>query len=169
MGTVTRDARTPALVEALVVEGVVGSGRAAIAADVIDRVLAEQTPDVYITRRPSRLPEILGYLGLLVAVLGGQLALLDETTDTLGYTLMSLAAIAGFLQYVVVRRAGGYLLIAVAATTLVIPQLTAHLTDGTLGSEGSWLMAGMAFVASALVAWRIHEEHRPTSEKAPRA
>jgi len=158
MGTVTRDPRTSALVEALVLEGVVGSGRAATAADVIDRVLAAHTPDVYVTRRRSRLPEVLGYAGPLVALLGGQLARFDETTDLLGYTLMGLAAVAGFLQYVV-HPALGYLLIAVAATTLVIPQLTADLTDGTLGAEGTWLMAGMALLSSALVAWRIRQEH----------
>ena len=159
MGTVTRDPRTSALVEALVLEGVVGSRRAATAADVIDRVLAAQTPDVYLTRRRSLFPQLLGHVLLVVALLGGQLALLDETTDLLGYTLMGLAGVAGFVRYVV-NPAVGYLLIAVAATTLAIPQLTADLTDGTLGSEGTWLMAGMALLSSALVAWRIREEHR---------
>jgi hypothetical protein len=154
----TRDTRTPAVVEALVLEGVIGTGRAALAADVVDRVLASDAPPPVV--RASRLPELLAYAGLAIAVLGGQVAILDESTDVIGYTLLGLVGVAGFLLHVA-RPLTAYLLVSVAAVTLVIPQLTADLSDAALGTEGNWLMTGFAFVCSALVAWRLHEEHHP--------
>jgi hypothetical protein len=157
METVSRDPRTSAVVEALVVEGVLGSGRATRAADVIDRVLTSEAPAR--SSRRSRLPELLGYAGLAIALVGGQLAIFDETTDVLGYTLLGLVGVAGFLLYVA-RPLSAYLLASVAAVTLVIPQLVADVSEATLGTEGSWLMTAMALLCSTLVAWRLREEHR---------
>ncbi len=159
----TRDLRTSSVVEALVLEGVLGTGRAAQAADVIDRVLTDGTPEVFRTRPRSSLVEWLRYAGLTIALVAGQLAVLDEFTDALGYAMLALAGIGAFLAYVV-RPAAPYLLLAVAATTLVIPQLVADLSDGVLGVEGAWLMTGMALFCSGLVAWRLREER---SRQAP--
>ena len=128
-------------------EGVLGTGRAAVAADVIDRVLAADAPP----RRRSVLPDVIAYAGLVIGLVGGQLAILDEATDVLGFTLLGLSAVASFLLYVVMRPALPLLALGVVGTSLVVPQLV---------PQQAWLIGGLAVFCSTLVAWALHQERR---------
>lgn len=133
------------MVEALVLEGVLGTGRVAVAAAVIDRVLAADPAP----QRRSVRPDLIAYAGLVVGLVGGQLAILDGAGDVLGLTLLGLSAAASFLLYVVMRPALPFLALGVLCTSLVLPQLV---------SQEWWLTGGLALLCSTLVAWRLHEE-----------
>jgi len=74
----------------------------------------------------------------------------------LGYAVLAVVGVGSYVAYVV-RPSVMLLPIAVAATSLAVPQLFAH---DQLGAEGFVMMSTLALTASTLTAWRLREEHR---------
>lgn len=97
-------------------------------------------------------------LGFAVAsvlgILAGQLPVLVDDDQGLGYALTALVAVWGFAGYLVVRSwpvlAGG-----VVATTLVVPEALHDWTDGSVSVAGALLVAGLTLLAASVAGLRL--------------
>lgn len=92
-------------------------------------------------------------VGSVLVVLGAQVAVVDRW-PWVGYLALLLVAVAGFALYVR-THAWPYLAVGVAGLTLVVPQALLDWTDGTLGTAGVLLVAGLTLLGASLVGLRL--------------
>lgn len=128
-------------------EVVVGS--VILALGVVWLVLAEL--DVWWERHTGL---VLGG-GLLL--LGGQFPTLGSDHESAGYLLTALVAVATVVLYTRLR-AVPYLVTAVTALTLVVPEILLDWTDGSLGPVGALLATGVTLLVSSLLGLRLRQE-----------
>lgn len=96
---------------------------------------------------------LAGVVGVLAALLGGQLPLIGET-DEVAYVLTAAVAVAGFAAYLRLRDwpllAGGVL-----AATLVVPEVAHDVAGDTLSAPGILLLAGVTLLAASAAGLRV--------------
>lgn len=103
------------------------------------------------------LRELAVLLAGLAALLGAQITRFNDTDDpTLSFTLLALLALVSFAAYARLQL-GPALGIAVAATTLVIPQAVSEFTDGALGAAGGLLVGGITLLGASFLGLRLRE------------
>jgi hypothetical protein len=96
-------------------------------------------------------------LGVALALLGGQMPVMDGgDLDWIGYLLTAVVAGAGIWLYLV-RLAWPYLAAAVVAVTLVVPEAVTDWTQGSLGVVGAVLVAGITLLLASFAGYRIRE------------
>jgi hypothetical protein len=91
--------------------------------------------------------------GSVLVVLGAQVAVFG-VWPWVGYLALLLVAAGGFALYVR-THAWPYLAVGVAGLTLVVPQALLDWTDGTLGTAGVLLVAGLTLLGASLVGLRL--------------
>ena len=74
-----------------------------------------------------------------------------------GYLVTILVAVAGFALYVV-RRAWPYLAVGVVGVTLAVPEALLDWTEGSLGTAGVLLVAGITLLGASLLGLRLRKE-----------
>jgi hypothetical protein len=96
-------------------------------------------------------------VGVAMLVVGAQIPI--GSTDYAWVAYLSLAAVAlfGFSVYVV-RRAWPYLVAGVAGVTLAVPEALLDWTEGSLGTAGVLLVAGVTLLAASLLGLRLRGE-----------
>lgn len=90
--------------------------------------------------------ELACALGLAVMLIGGEVTVSDQ--PGLGYLLLAGAAAAG-LAIDSRWRCTPALGLAVASTTIVVPQAVTHYTHGSLGAAGALLIGGLALLVAS--------------------
>jgi len=96
-------------------------------------------------------------LGVILALVGAQVPVLDGTHAWLGYLLTAAVAVVGIGVYLR-RTAWPYLAVAVLAVTLVVPEAVSDWTEGSLGAVGGVLVAGITLLGASLAGYRLREE-----------
>ncbi|GAA4125810.1 hypothetical protein GCM10022415_33130 [Knoellia locipacati] len=95
-------------------------------------------------------------VGVAFLLVGAQLQL-DSGAVWVGYVLTLVVGAAGFLLYLT-RPSWPYLALGVAGVTLAVPEALLDWTEGTLGTAGALLGAGLALLLSGLLAMRIRRD-----------
>jgi hypothetical protein len=95
-------------------------------------------------------------LGSALVVIGAQIPVTSET-PWVGYVLTLLVAAVGFGLYVV-RRAWPYLAVGVVGVTLAVPEALLDWTEGSLGTAGVLLVAGVTLLGASLLGLRLRKE-----------
>jgi hypothetical protein len=95
--------------------------------------------------------------GCVLVLYGAQYPVVDSTTPWVGYVMTALAAAAGVWLYVR-SRALPYLVTAVVAITLVVPEALLDWTDGSLGTAGMLLATGLTLLVAGLLGLRLRRE-----------
>ncbi len=92
-------------------------------------------------------------LGAGTAFAGAQVASFGASPE-LGHALTAAVAVACFTGYLRLRDVGP-LGVGVLAVTVVVPEALAAWTDGSLGSAGVLLAAGLALLGASAAGWRL--------------
>ena len=71
--------------------------------------------------------------------------------------IAAVVAAVGFAVYIV-RRAWPYLLAGVAGLTLAVPEALLDWTEGSLGTAGVRLVAGVTLLGASWLGLRLHGE-----------
>lgn len=95
-------------------------------------------------------------LGSALVVIGAQIPVTSET-PWVGYLLTLLVAAVGFTLYVV-RRAWPYLAVGVVGVTLAVPEALLDWTEGSLGTAGVLLVAGVTLLGASVLGLRLRKE-----------
>ncbi len=95
--------------------------------------------------------------GCALFLYGAQYPVMDGTTPWVGYLVTAVAAAAGVWLYVR-SRALPYLVTAVAAITLVVPEALLDWTEGSLGTAGMLLATGLTLLLASLLGLRLRQE-----------
>lgn len=95
-------------------------------------------------------------VGSLFAVVGAQIPV-GSDQEWVGYLLTLLVAVAGFAMYVRMR-AWPYLAVGVVGVTLAVPEALLDWTEGSLGTAGVLLVAGVTLLGASLVGLRLRKE-----------
>ena len=95
--------------------------------------------------------------GCALVLLGAQYPVIDSTGPWVGYVMTAAAAVAGVWLYIR-SRALPYLVAAVAAITLVVPEALLDWTDGSLGPVGALLATGLTLLVASLLGLRLRQE-----------
>jgi hypothetical protein len=95
-------------------------------------------------------------LGAGIVLLGAQMPVGSDHA-WVGYLATAVVAGAGFALYVV-RPAWPYLALGVAGVTLVVPEALLDWTEGSLGSSGVLLVAGVTLLGASLLGLRLRRE-----------
>jgi hypothetical protein len=95
-------------------------------------------------------------IGSLLVVVGAQIPV-GSSHEWVGYLATILVAIAGFGMYVG-RRAWPYLAVGVAGVTLAVPEALLDWTEGSLGTAGVLLVAGLTLLGASLLGLRLRQE-----------
>jgi hypothetical protein len=96
-------------------------------------------------------------LGVVVVLLGAQVASFTGAQSWIGYLLSVVVAGAGIGLYLV-RLDWPYLAAAVLAVTLVVPEAVSDWTEGSLGAVGGVLVAGVTLLAASYAGYRLRRE-----------
>jgi hypothetical protein len=96
-------------------------------------------------------------LGVVVVLLGAQVASFTGAQSWIGYLLSVVVAGAGIGLYLV-RLDWPYLAGAVLAVTLVVPEAVSDWTEGSLGAVGGVLVAGVTLLAASYAGYRLRRE-----------
>src|SRR4051794_23811612 len=96
-------------------------------------------------------------LGVTVALVGAQVPVMDGTYSWLGYLLTLVVVVAGIALYLN-RLAWPYLAAAVIGVTLLVPEVVADWTGGSLGAVGGVLVAGITLLAASFAGYRLRAE-----------
>lgn len=95
-------------------------------------------------------------LGAALVVVGAQIPVASDDA-WVGYLVTILVAMAGFTVYVV-RRAWPYLAVGVVGVTLAVPEALLDWTEGSLGTAGVLLVAGVTLLGASLLGLRLRKE-----------
>lgn len=96
-------------------------------------------------------------LGVAVALVGAQVVVVADEPAGLGYALT--AVVAGVAVWLYLTRVDWpYLAIAVAAVTIVVPEVVSDWTDDSLGGAGGVLITGLTLLAASFAGYRLREE-----------
>jgi len=95
--------------------------------------------------------------GCALVLLGAQYPVVDSTAPWVGYLMSAVVAVAGVWLYVR-SRALPYLVTAVAAITLVVPEALQDWTDGSLGPVAVLLATGVTLLVASLLGLRLRQE-----------
>jgi len=95
--------------------------------------------------------------GCVLVLYGAQSPVMDGTAAWVGYLMTAAVAAAGVWLYVR-SRALPYLVTAVAAITLVVPEALLDWTDGSLGTAGMLLATGLTLLVASLLGLRLRQE-----------
>jgi hypothetical protein len=95
--------------------------------------------------------------GLALVLFGGQLPVLSDEAEPLGYAITAALAVGGFAGFLVLRS-WSVLVAGVVATTLVVPEALYDWTDGSLSAAGSMLVAGVTLLAASAAGLRLRRE-----------
>jgi hypothetical protein len=96
-------------------------------------------------------------LGVVVAVVGAQIASFAEHQSWVGY-LMSVVIVGVGVWLYLSRLDWPHLAGAVVAVTLVVPEAVSDWTDNSLGVVGGVLLAGITLLAASFAAYRLRQE-----------
>jgi len=99
-------------------------------------------------------------IGSVFVVVGAQIPVGSEQA-WIGYLLTLLVAAAGFALYVS-RRAWPYLAVGVVGVTLAVPEALLDWTEGSLGTAGVLLVAGVTLLGASLAGLRLRKEVEET-------
>jgi hypothetical protein len=95
-------------------------------------------------------------IGSVFAVVGAQIPIGSDQA-WLGYLVTLLVAVAGFVMYVRLR-AWPYLAVGVVGVTLAVPEALLDWTEGSLGTAGVLLVAGVTLLGASLLGLRLRQE-----------
>ena len=95
--------------------------------------------------------------GSALVLFGAQYPVIDSATPWVGYLMTATVAVLGVWLYVR-SRALPYLVAAVAAITLVVPEALLDWTNGSLGSVGVLLATGLTLLVASLLGLRLRQE-----------
>jgi hypothetical protein len=95
--------------------------------------------------------------GCVLVLYGAQYPVLTSVTPWVGYLMTAVLAAAGVWLYVR-SRALPYLVTAVAAITLVVPEALLNWTEGSLGTAGMLLATGVTLLVASLLGLRLRQE-----------
>jgi hypothetical protein len=95
--------------------------------------------------------------GCALVLLGAQYPVIDSTAPWVGYLMSAVVAVVGVWLYVR-SRALPYLVTAVAAITLVVPEALQDWTDGSLGPVAVLLATGLTLLVASLLGLRLRQE-----------
>ena len=95
-------------------------------------------------------------IGSVMVVVGAQIPVASEQA-WVGYLLTLLVAVAGFGMYVA-RQAWPYLAVGVVGVTLAVPEALLDWTEGSLGTAGVLLVAGVTLLGASLLGLRLRQE-----------
>lgn len=101
-------------------------------------------------------------IGLLFVLVGAQLPVASES-PWLGYLLTVVVAGLGFAMYVG-RHAWPYLAVGVVGVTLAVPEALMDWTEGSLGTAGVLLIAGLTLLGASLLGLRLRREVAEAAE-----
>jgi MFS family permease len=101
-------------------------------------------------------------IGAVLVVVGAQLPVGSDLA-WVGYLLTLLVAVAGFAMYVA-RRAWPYLAVGVVGVTLAVPEALLDWTEGSLGTAGVLLVAGVTLLGASLLGLRLRQEVTESEE-----
>lgn len=96
-------------------------------------------------------------IGCVLAIVGAQLPVFGSDLAWVGYLATGLVAAAAFAVYVG-RTAWPYLAAGVVGVTLAVPEALLDWTDGSLGSAGVLLVAGLTLLGASLLGFRLRKE-----------
>jgi MFS family permease len=102
-------------------------------------------------------------IGAVFVVVGAQIPVTSDLA-WVGYLLTLLVAVAGFAMYVV-RRAWPYLAVGVVGVTLAVPEALLDWTEGSLGTAGVLLVAGVTLLGASLLGLRLRQEVTESEEE----
>lgn len=94
--------------------------------------------------------------GSVFVVVGAQIPVASDSA-WVGYLLTLLVAAVGFAMYVG-RRSWPYLAVGVVGVTLAVPEALLDWTEGSLGTAGVLLVAGVTLLGSSLLGLRLRRE-----------
>ena len=95
-------------------------------------------------------------VGSVLVVVGAQIPV-GSDQPWVGYLATVLVAAAGFSLYVA-RRAWPYLAVGVVGVTLAVPEALLDWTEGSLGTAGVLLVAGVTLLVASLLGLRLRKE-----------
>ncbi len=95
-------------------------------------------------------------IGAVFALVGAQIPVGSDQA-WVGYLVTLLVAVAGFTMYVRLR-AWPYLAVGVVGVTLAVPEALLDWTEGTLGTAGVLLVAGVTLLGASLLGLRLRKE-----------
>lgn len=109
--------------------------------------------------------EVLGarVIGSLFVLVGAQIPALGSDHEWVGYLATIVVAAVGFWLYVA-RRAWPYLALGVAGVTLAVPEALLDWTEGSLGTAGVLLVAGVTLLGASLLGLRLRREVEEAEE-----
>ena len=96
-------------------------------------------------------------LGVTVALVGAQVPVMDGTHSWLGYLLTLVVVVAGIALYLNLV-AWPYLAVAVIGVTVLVPEVVADWTGGSLGAVGGVLVAGITLLLASFAGYRLRAE-----------
>ncbi len=95
--------------------------------------------------------------GSALMLFGAQMPMFDGEHNNLAYALTAGVAVLGFVLYL--RTAAvPFLVLGVAAVTLVVPEAIIDWTEGSLGAGGGVLVAGLTLLAASAMGFRMRRE-----------
>lgn len=95
-------------------------------------------------------------IGAVFVVVGAQIPVGSDQA-WIGYLVTLLVAAAGFAMYVA-RHAWPYLAVGVVGVTLAVPEALLDWTEGSLGTAGVLLVAGVTLLGASLLGLRLRKE-----------
>jgi hypothetical protein len=96
-------------------------------------------------------------VGATMLVIGAQIPIGSADHPWVAYVSLAVVALVGFTLYVV-NRAWPYLVAGVAGVTLAVPEALLDWTEGSLGTAGVLLVAGVTLLAASLLGLRLRAE-----------
>lgn len=96
-------------------------------------------------------------IGCVLLLLGAQLPVFGADHASLGYALTAAVALVTVVVYTR-TRAVPYLVTAVAALTIVVPEALLDWTQGSLGPVGALLATGITLLVASLLGLRLRRE-----------
>ena len=96
-------------------------------------------------------------VGVAMLVAGAQIPIGSEDHPWVAYLGLGVVAVVGFSVYVV-RRAWPYLVAGVAGVTLAVPEALLDWTEGSLGTAGVLLVAGVTLLGASLLGLRLRSD-----------
>lgn len=106
-----------------------------------------------------REPVVGRMLAAGIALFGAQLPVFEMERAWIGYALTAAVAVAGFVLYL--RTVSWpYLAVGVLGVTVVVPEAITDWTDGSLGTAGGVLVAGLTLLGASLAGLRARKEAR---------
>lgn len=96
-------------------------------------------------------------VGVTMLVVGAQIPIGSAHDAWVSYLSLAAVALFGFSVYIR-RRAWPYLVAGVAGVTLAVPEALLDWTEGSLGTAGVLLVAGVTLLAASLLGLRLRGE-----------